>query len=147
MRGHPTPPAKSLRETEERARASIIVVRWIEFPDRYDDSRHPPAGARSRRCPNRAPLARLNQAGGAVMDDFDNDGLLDIVTTAIDATEHMALYKNMGDGTFEDRTERAGLLGQLGGLNLVQGDYNNDGHPDIFIPRGAWWSLPIRPSL
>lgn len=90
---------------------------------------------------------RLNQAGGAVMDDFDNDGLLDIVTTTIDANEHMVFYKNLGDGTFEDRTEKALLTGQLGGLNLVQADYNNDGHLDIFIPRGAWWTIPIRPSL
>jgi hypothetical protein len=92
---------------------------------------------------------RLNQAGGAIMDDFDNDGLLDIVVTAQDPTEHVVFFHNKGDGTFEDRTEAAGLMGQLGGLNCVQGDYNNDGHMEIFIPRGAW--LPaeqaMRPSL
>jgi hypothetical protein len=90
---------------------------------------------------------RLNQAGGAVMDDFDNDGLLDIVTTTLDPTGHMAFFKNMGDGTFEDRTERAHLTDQLGGLNVVQVDYNNDGHLDLFVPRGAWLNLPMRPSL
>src|SRR5262249_2821785 len=90
---------------------------------------------------------RLNQAGGAVMDDFDNDGLLDIVTTTLDTTEHMVFYKNMGDGTFADRSEKARLLGQLGGLNVVQADYNNDGHLDLFVPRGAWLTLPMRPSL
>jgi hypothetical protein len=90
---------------------------------------------------------RLNLAGGAVMDDFDNDGLLDIVTTTLDATEHMVFYKNMGDGTFEDRTKEAKLLDQLGGLNVVQADYNNDGHLDLFIPRGAWLNLPMRPTL
>ena len=59
----------------------------------------------------------------------------------------MALYRNKGDGTFEDRTEAAGLAEQLGGLDCVQTDYNNDGHLDIFIPRGAWLPTPIRPSL
>ena len=35
----------------------------------------------------------------------------------------------MGNGSFEDRTESAGLTKQLGGKNLVQTDFNNDGQP------------------
>ncbi len=92
-------------------------------------------------------LNRFNQAGGAIMEDFDNDGLLDVVVTAIDPTEHMALYRNRGDGTFEDRTESAGLDNQLGGLVCYQTDYNNDGLMDIFVARGAWIPWPIRPTL
>ncbi|HUG91246.1 MAG TPA: CRTAC1 family protein [Planctomycetaceae bacterium] len=94
-----------------------------------------------------AGVNRLNQAGGAIMDDFDNDGLLDIVVTSNDPTQAMAACFNRGDGTFEDRTESAGLAGQLGGLNCVQTDFNNDGALDVFIPRGAWLQHPIRPSL
>jgi hypothetical protein len=90
---------------------------------------------------------RFNQSGGAIMDDFDNDGLLDIVVTTLDPTQHMALYRNRGDGTFEDRAKEAGLTGQLGGLYCVQADFDNDGHMDIFICRGAWVHLPMRPSL
>jgi hypothetical protein len=90
---------------------------------------------------------RFNQAGGAIMEDFDNDGLLDIVVTSLDPTMHMAFYRNKGDGTFEDRTEAAGLTKQLGGLYCVQTDFNNDGHMDIFVPRGAWIPYPMRPSL
>lgn len=90
---------------------------------------------------------RLNQAGGAIMDDFDNDGYLDIVTTSFDPNQSMAYYRNKGDGTFEDRTQAAGLANQLGGLNCVQTDYNNDGLIDIFVPRGAWIGGPVRPSL
>ncbi len=90
---------------------------------------------------------RLNQAGGAIMDDFDNDGMLDIVITTMDATQSMAFFRNKGDGTFEDVTRKAGLGSQLGGLNCVQTDYNNDGHLDILVLRGAWMPLPMRPSL
>jgi hypothetical protein len=90
---------------------------------------------------------RFNQAGGAVMDDFDNDGLLDIVTSSFDPAQSMAYFHNKGDGTFENWTEKAGLSNQLGGLNLVQTDYNNDGFLDIFISRGAWQFHPMRPSL
>jgi hypothetical protein len=94
-------------------------------------------------------LNRLNQSGGAIMEDFDNDSLLDIVVTSIDPSAPMAFYRNKGDGTFEDRTKAAGLDKQLGGLYCVQVDYNNDGHMDIFIPRGAWQDnrLAMRPSL
>jgi hypothetical protein len=90
---------------------------------------------------------RFNLAGGGVMEDFDNDGLLDLATTTFDPTEHMAFYRNLGNGTFEDRTESAGLTNQLGGKTCVQTDYNNDGRMDIFVSRGAWMEHPIRQSL
>ncbi len=90
---------------------------------------------------------RLNMAGGAIMDAFSKDGLLDLVVTSSDPTQSMAFYRNKGDGTFEDRTMAAGLANQLGGLNCVQTDYNNDGNLDIFISRGGWLKAPMRPSL
>src|SRR5207249_4695795 len=65
---------------------------------------------------------RLNWAGGAIMEDFDGDGLLDIVISSYDPLESMAFYRNKGDGTFEDRTKGSGLEGQLGGLYCVQTD-------------------------
>jgi hypothetical protein len=92
-------------------------------------------------------LNRFNQAGGAIMEDFDNDGLLDVAVTSIDPTRPMAYYRNQGDGTFEDRSNEAGVRDQLGGLVCYQADYDNDGRMDIFIPRGAWLSWPIRPTL
>lgn len=94
-------------------------------------------------------LQRMNEAGGAIMEDFDNDGLLDLVVTSSDPTQAMAYYRNQGDGTFADRTEQAGLNRQFGGLNCVQTDYNNDGFADIFIMRGAWLVPPLvmRPSM
>lgn len=89
---------------------------------------------------------RFNQAGGVVMDDFDGDGLLDLVMTTFDPLEKMLFFRNKGDGTFEERNNIADGK-QYGGLNLVHGDYNNDGYLDIYIPRGAWLSRGIRPSL
>jgi len=90
---------------------------------------------------DRAPAAGLNvfgAAGGIIVDDFDNDGLLDVVITSMNVCEPLHYFHNNGDGTFADRTKEAGLQDQLGGLSLVQVDYNNDGCMDIFIPRGGW---------
>ena len=89
---------------------------------------------------------RVSGAGGTILDDFDNDGFLDIVISSVDACESLRFFHNNGDGTFSDVTEKAGLGDQLGGINCVQTDYNNDGWLDIFVMRGGW-EFPMRNSL
>jgi len=88
---------------------------------------------------NQIGLNEKTISGGAIMDDFNNDGYLDLVMSEMDLDGQLLFYKNNGDGTFENSTTAAGLLGQLGGLNIVQTDYNNDGWLDMYILRGAWF--------
>lgn len=78
------------------------------------------------------------QAGGVIIDDFDNDGYFDIITSEWGAGDPMHYFHNNKDGTFKDLTEHSGLKGITGGLNIQQTDYNNDGNTDIFVLRGAW---------
>ncbi|WP_426670046.1 CRTAC1 family protein [Mucilaginibacter sp. McL0603] len=78
------------------------------------------------------------EAGGVIVDDFNNDGYLDIVTSGWELNNPMHYFQNNKDGTFSDRTEQSGLKGLTGGLNIQQTDYNNDGKLDIFVLRGAW---------
>jgi len=96
-----------------------------------------------------APEAGLDSfamAGGVIVDDFENIGRFDIVTSSFDSCGPMHFFHNNGDGTFTEQAAKAGLSDQMGGLNMLQTDYNNDGCLDILILRGAW-ELPQRKSL
>ena len=80
----------------------------------------------------------FNLCGGVVIDDFNNDLQLDVMASTFDPTGQMRCFLSNGDGTFNDATEASRLVGLLGGFNMEQADYNNDGHVDIFVLRGAW---------
>ena len=79
-----------------------------------------------------------DRSGGVIVDDFDNDGNLDIVTSAWGLEDPMHFFRNNGDGTFTDHSKNSGLDRFTGGLNMTSTDYNNDGFIDIFVLRGAW---------
>jgi hypothetical protein len=64
---------------------------------------------------------------------------LDIMVSSSGPLDQLRLFHNNGDGTFTERTKEAGLTGEIGGLNIVSTDYNNDGHPDVLVLRGGWW--------
>jgi enediyne biosynthesis protein E4 len=87
--------------------------------------------------------------GGVAIFDYDNDGWLDVFFTngaqlsdsmpAGSAPDKSAsqywnrLYRNQGDGRFEDVTERAGLQGSGYGMGAACGDYDNDGFVDLYV--------------
>lgn len=133
---------------------NLVMMKLGKYPGGVP-SRYliPPATFRSKedvgRFVNVAPALGLNlvsTAGGLIVDDFDNDGYLDVVTSSLDPCTPMHYFHNNGDGTFTDRSVETGLSKQLGGLNLIQADYNNDGWLDILVLRGGW-AYPMRNSL
>ena len=80
--------------------------------------------------------------GGLAVIDFDGDGWPDLFCTNGAALPELRktkpefwnrLYRNNRDGTFSDVTEKAGLQGQGYNMGAAVGDYNNDGHEDIFV--------------
>jgi hypothetical protein len=83
-------------------------------------------------------LDTFSLSGGCIVDDFDNDGYLDIVVSSYHTSGQLRYFCNNGNGTFTERTEEAGFLGLFGGLNLLQADYDNDNDLDILVLRGAW---------
>jgi enediyne biosynthesis protein E4 len=81
-------------------------------------------------------------AGGVAVFDYDNDGNLDIfftngadiATLKKDSPKYWnRLFRNNGDGTFTDVTEKAGLKGIGYDTGVAIGDYDNDGYQDIFV--------------
>ncbi len=90
--------------------------------------------------------AIVSEVGGLIVDDFDNDGLFDIVTSNWNFCAPMLFFHNNGDGTFADRSAQSGLASQVGGNNILQTDYNNDGCLDILVLRGGW-ETALRKSL
>jgi tetratricopeptide (TPR) repeat protein len=79
--------------------------------------------------------------GGVGLIDYDGDGWLDVYLVngcklPIDPkapARPNKLFRNTGHGTFEDMTERAGVPGNGYGMGCTVGDYDNDGHDDLFV--------------
>ena len=79
--------------------------------------------------------------------DVDGDGLIDVLVTDL---EHSALYRNLGNGLFEDITERSGLKGTfkgIGGWGAALFDFDNDGDLDVFSANGLGDVLVDQPPL
>ena len=90
-----------------------------------------------------------SMVGGVAMLDFDRDGFLDLyfvngaalddpmpkgkMPDKSDPRYWNRLYRNNGDWTFTDVTEKAGVAGDFYGQGVGVGDYDNDGFPDLFV--------------
>lgn len=79
-------------------------------------------------------------SGGTCVDDFNGDGYLDIIASSWGFSDQVQYFENDTKGGFINKTNSTGLKGVTGGLNLRHADYNNDGHVDFLILRGAWFS-------
>jgi len=138
--------AQKTNDLSSRWLLNVAAMTLGHYPDGVPEAlRIPPSAFQSDYPEKKFPeiaaqigLAVDDLAGGTIAEDFDGDGLVDVLLTSWGATRQCHYFKNLGNGQFEERTSQAGLLGVTGGLNAIQADYNNDGWPDIYIIRGAW---------
>ncbi len=103
----------------------------------------------SRSSPTSRKYLIETMTGGVAVFDYNGDGLLDIFFVngaklddpmpagtepdKSDARFWNRLYRNNGDGTYTDVTLQAGLRGHGYGMGVAVGDYDNDGHPDLYV--------------
>lgn len=96
-------------------------------------------------CDTRIANILQSNGSGAVILDFDNDGLMDLylvnsgplekVTNHAPGTqrEPNRLYRNQGNGQFEDATKRSGVWAGGYGVAAAAADYDNDGDTDLYV--------------
>ena len=74
---------------------------------------------------------------GCALFDYDGDGWLDVLLVNSEGWQGEKapgkLYRNLGNGTFADATERAGLDFSVYGMGATIADYDADGDPDIYL--------------
>lgn len=118
-------------------------------------------GGRFEEVSEKAGVRVARWGMGPAVGDFDNDGFPDLFMTNVNFAAQFAqadltgwlygretkdhttpgnrLYRNRGNGTFEDVTDRAGLrfVGEAaGGAEFV--DFDNDGDLDLYVVNGLW---------
>ncbi|MEE3367154.1 MAG: VCBS repeat-containing protein, partial [Planctomycetota bacterium] len=79
---------------------------------------------------------------GAAVGDFDSDGFPDVLVTGFGG---VVLWRNLGDGTFENVTEVSGLTDTLWSSSAAWGDLDGDGHLDLYVAHYVNWSFKNNP--
>ncbi|HEY1221711.1 MAG: CRTAC1 family protein [Bryobacteraceae bacterium] len=96
----------------------------------------------SRNSASAAKEQPESMVAGVALFDYDGDGLLDIYLVNGATMPGLVkngpqfsnrLFRNNGNLTFTDVTEKAGLAGAGYNMGVAIGDYDNDGRPDIFV--------------
>ena len=134
-------------DLESRYLLNLAYMTLGEYPEKVPaEYRIPPEWFRQevqfppfREIAGATGIDYFSLAGGVIIDDFTNDGWLDMVVTSWGLDEQLVFYVNNGDGSLSDQTAAHGLDGQTGVLHLNQTDINNDGWLDILLLRGAWF--------
>jgi len=83
----------------------------------------------------RSGIEEKGRGWGLLATDFDGDGRPDLVLAqgAPGSAGGVKLYRNKGDGTFEDWTARSGVAGISWAMGAISADFDGDGDFDLFV--------------
>jgi hypothetical protein len=117
------------------SRADDVLPRFVDIAREAGIVFHHTSGASAEKH-----LVETMGSGGVFI-DYDGDGWMDlflvdggsIVDRAVDRRARHRLYHNLGNGTFEDVTDRSGIQHHQYGMGACAGDYDGDGRPDLYI--------------
>lgn len=112
-----------------------VPKQWLIASTAFDS---PHEFARFEDVATQKGVGAFGLAGGALMEDFDNDGHLDLMTSSWGNRDPLRYFHNRKSGPFEDLSASAIPAGINGGLQIVGGDYNRDGFADVLVLRGGW---------
>jgi enediyne biosynthesis protein E4 len=147
----PAPSARDPAQASAPSRPLPTIAGDARTPDFRDDAAK--AGLRFVFDNGRSLLRQLPEttAGGVGLLDYDGDGWLDVYVVQGGpfppnwSSRHTGdrLFRNRGDGTFEDATERSGIARMRRGFGhgVAVGDFDNDGRPDLFLTRWRSYAL------
>jgi hypothetical protein len=88
------------------------------------------------RVTNGSVVTDLGTARGCAWGDYDNDGQMDLFVPNAYLTTN-ALYRNRGHGTFDRVTTGNVATDPADSRGCAWGDYDNDGHLDLFVANGG----------
>ncbi len=139
-------PAGTSQRPVEMAQAVSVTARFTDDAQAAGLTFIQENGGGSRRL-----IPPVTASGGVGLIDFDNDGWLDVYCVqggkfppdVKSSRSADRLFRNRGDGTFEDvtATSRIGSMPGGYGHGVAVGDYDNDGHADLFVTR--WRPTPF----
>jgi hypothetical protein len=124
------------KDSEPPPVANLPPIKFVDVTDAAGIQFHHVSGSTPKK------LLPETMGSGVAVIDFDRDGWPDLFFVnsrtwpgqpAAGRSQTPALYRNRGNGTFEDVTKSAGLDVEIYGMGVAVGDYDNDTWPDLFV--------------